>query len=358
MRVLQLIDSLEAGGAERMAINYANALEKKFGFSALVSTRSEGFLKEQLDPKVHYLHLKKKNTLDFVAVFRLKKFIKSHKIEIIQAHSSSYFTAILVWILCKNLKIIWHDHYGNSEFLSERKVSFIRFFSRFFYAIISVNKNLEQWANEKLHCKNVVYLPNFVFFEDSSSKNFKLKGKSGKRILLLANLRPQKNHEMLLEIAKKITSKFPDWTFHLVGKDFEDSYSEKIKREISSENLANNVFLYGSQDAISDIIKQCSIGVLTSDSEGLPVAILEYGFFGLPVISTNVGEIGSVISNNSNGFLVAPNDSAGFSEKLMLLLENEDKRLAFATNLQKTIFDNYTHEAVIEKYQKYIERLS
>ena len=358
MRVVQLIDSLEAGGAERMAINYANALEKKFDFSALVSTRSEGFLKEQLNPKVHYLHLKKRHALDFVAVFRLKKFIKLHKIEIIQAHSSSYFTAILVWILSKNLKIVWHDHYGNSEFLSERKMNFIRFFSYFFYAIISVNKNLEQWAKEKLHCNNVVYLPNFVFFEDSGSKAFDLKGKTVKRILLLANLRPQKNHEMLLEIAENISSKFSDWTFHLVGKDFEDSYSEKIKKEIISKNLTNTVFLYGSQEAIAEVIKQSSIGVLTSDSEGLPIAILEYGFFGLPVISTNVGEIGSVIINNTSGFLVAPNDPEEFSKKLILLLENEDKRIAFAANLQKTIFDNYTPDAVIEKYQKYIEALS
>ncbi|MBC8643962.1 hypothetical protein H9W95_07615 [Flavobacterium lindanitolerans] len=54
MRVLQLIDSLEAGGAERMAVNYANGLANRIAFSALAVTRKQGILKEQLDKAVLY----------------------------------------------------------------------------------------------------------------------------------------------------------------------------------------------------------------------------------------------------------------------------------------------------------------
>jgi hypothetical protein len=61
MRILQLIDSLEAGGAERM-VNYANALTQQIECSGLVCTRKEGALKNQLDSKVAYLFLDK-NTL-------------------------------------------------------------------------------------------------------------------------------------------------------------------------------------------------------------------------------------------------------------------------------------------------------
>ena len=46
MRVLQLIDSLEVGGAERLALNYANALSERITLSALVVTRKEGALKK------------------------------------------------------------------------------------------------------------------------------------------------------------------------------------------------------------------------------------------------------------------------------------------------------------------------
>ena len=54
MRIVQLIDSLEAGGAERMAVSYANALANEIEFSALVATRKEGNLKNQIGDKRSY----------------------------------------------------------------------------------------------------------------------------------------------------------------------------------------------------------------------------------------------------------------------------------------------------------------
>ena len=64
MRVLQLIDSLEIGGAERMAVNYANALHKRIEVSAICTTRNEGPLKELIKPEVPYFYLERKRQLD------------------------------------------------------------------------------------------------------------------------------------------------------------------------------------------------------------------------------------------------------------------------------------------------------
>ena len=47
MRIVQVIDSLEVGGAEKMAVNYANALSERIDFSGLIATRAEGNLKKQ-----------------------------------------------------------------------------------------------------------------------------------------------------------------------------------------------------------------------------------------------------------------------------------------------------------------------
>ena len=73
-----------------------------------------------------------------------------------------------------------------------------------------------------MHFKNVVYLPNFPSAENYVMEKTILQGIQGKRIVSLANLRVQKNHFLLLEVAKKVQLSHPDWTFHLVGKDFED----------------------------------------------------------------------------------------------------------------------------------------
>ncbi|MGY8885791.1 MAG: glycosyltransferase, partial [Flavobacteriales bacterium] len=91
MRVLQLIDSLETGGAERMAVNYANELADHIEASFVCATRKEGLLKMTIDSRVEYLFLKKKNTLDIRAILRLFKFVSKNKIDVIHTHSSSFF---------------------------------------------------------------------------------------------------------------------------------------------------------------------------------------------------------------------------------------------------------------------------
>ena len=62
MRVLQLIDSLDAGGAERMAVTIANSLAETGVASYLCSTRHEGLLKASLLPSVNYFFLQNKHS--------------------------------------------------------------------------------------------------------------------------------------------------------------------------------------------------------------------------------------------------------------------------------------------------------
>ena len=77
MKVLQLIDSLQAGGAEHVAVNYANALAPRIEASFLCSTREEGMLKTSLSKDVQYLFLNKKTTTksDAVVVFVFMRYI-------------------------------------------------------------------------------------------------------------------------------------------------------------------------------------------------------------------------------------------------------------------------------------------
>ena len=58
IRVIQLIDSLEPSGAERMAITIANPFGNELPFSGVVVTRLEGSLKDTINSKVNYLFLK------------------------------------------------------------------------------------------------------------------------------------------------------------------------------------------------------------------------------------------------------------------------------------------------------------
>ncbi|WP_310559763.1 glycosyltransferase [Flavobacterium sp.] len=355
MRILQIIDSLEAGGAERMAVNYANALANTIQFSGLVVSRKEGPLWSQINNNVSYLFLNKKSVLDIQSVFKFRKFVIANKVEIIHAHSTSFFLAFLLKITYPTVKLIWHDHYGDSEFLNKRPFLVLNFVLSFFNGIIAVNKNLKIWAEQKLKFKNVVYLPNFPSVENKISKQTILQGIQGKRIVSLANLRVQKNHFLLLEVAKKIKVSHPEWTFHLVGKDFDDVYSNQIKSLILEYNLSDIVFIYGSRNDIKNILNQSEIGILTSQSEGLPVALLEYGLYEKSVVVTNVGEMPLVIKSGKNGYLIKTGSAPLFYAALVKLIESDTLRADFGTKLEKTIANNYSEEAVLHLYLKWLK---
>lgn len=354
MRILQLIDSLEAGGAERMAVNYANALADEIAFSGLVATRKEGSLIEQLDQKVAYLFLNRKHTFDVAALFRLRKFVKENKIDVVHAHSSSFFIGVLLRLTYSGIRLVWHDHYGNSDFLDQRPSLFLRLVSPFFWGNLTVNQKLYAWSQERLRKKNSIYLSNFYFPEQDSKKQTVLVGVPGKRIVCLANLRAQKNHGLVLQVAKMLKTSHSDWSFHLVGKDWNDAYSEKIKNEISASGLAQTVFLYGGQQDISNILEQSTIGILTSVSEGLPVALLEYGWHQKPVVVTAVGEIPSVIQNGKNGFLVASEDIELFYASLVELMTNNQLQHDFGRKLYQTVTEAFSACEVIRKYLNWL----
>ena len=350
MRIIQLIDSVEAGGAERMAVSYANALSSEIEFSGLIATRKEGVLKEQLHQKVNYLFLNKRNNFDIKAFQKFRKYIIKNKVQIIHAHSSSFFWATLIKLSYPKIKIIWHDHYGNSEFLKHRKFAALKICSFFFSSIIVVNSKLLEWGSKKLNCKKIFNVSNFTTKNENEISLTKLHGIDNKRIIILANLRPQKNHFLALKIAKIITKKYVDWSFHFVGKDFEDSYSEEIKKIIEIENLQKSVYLYGSREDISTILNQSTIALLTSSSEGLPVCILEYGLHKLPVITSNVGEISSVITSGENGFLCDNKEVDIFIKNIEKLILDVKLRHIMGKNNYEIIKKRFSKEAIINDF--------
>jgi glycosyltransferase involved in cell wall biosynthesis len=354
MRILQIIDSLEAGGAERMAVNFANALADKIEFSGLVTTRKEGSLLKQINCKVEYLFLRRVNVIDFKALMALRSFVIKNNIGIIHAHSTSIFFTFLLKISLPHLKLVWHDHYGNSEFLSNRSLASHRIMIPFFDGIIAVNEKLKLWAKHKLKFKNVIYLPNFADLENDAVNSTQLYGVLGKRIVCLANLREQKNHFLLIEIANKLKKSHPDWSFHLIGKDFNDDYSKQIKDLITTQNLENSFFLYGSKNDIKNILNQSEIALLTSKSEGLPLALLEYGMNKKPILTTDVGEIPNIIQHGSNGFLVSSNDGSAFYKYLITLIENKELRTTFGNEIFNTIEIHFSQKYIIEQYLKWL----
>jgi glycosyltransferase involved in cell wall biosynthesis len=356
MRMLQLIDSLEIGGAEKMAVNFANALNERIAFSGIVVTRKQGKLLDAIDNKENYLFLDKKRTFDFKAVLMLKAYCRKHQIDYIQAHGTSFFFAFLLKLFTPRIKILFHDHSGARSHQKIKSNRILWLASFLFKGIIVVNQSLAKWALQNLNCKNVICLPNFTSIDTSRKETF-LKGEDDKRIVSLANLRHPKNHQMLIEVAGKIKPVYPDWTFHLIGKDDNDTYSKVLKKAIDLNHLNETVYIYGQKNDTAHIISQSAICVLTSSSEGLPVALLEYGLSKKPIVVTDVGEIPLLITNGENGFVVNAADTDDFYKSLVKLIENPALRIKFGEELFKTLSENNSEEAVMHNYLNWLKEL-
>lgn len=334
-----------------MSINIANALAKQNIESHLCSTRLEGSLKTKLFTNVEYIYLNKKRTLDIAAIFRLSKYIKNNKIDIVHAHSSSYFLASIIKIFSPTILLVWHDHNGNSEDLDNRKINSIKYFSKYFHAIISVNDLLKSWAKNNLRTNDVYYLPNFAVLNDEVHKT-KLKGIEGKRIVCLAGFRPQKDHLTLLKSFKHIQEKYQKWTLHLVGNHYGDAYYQDIKSFIIDNNLDNVVFLYHDSTDIKYVLSQASIAVLSSISEGLPVSLLEYGLARLPVVVTSVGECKQVLKNGRLGLLTPPSDEDELAKSISKLVNDLDLRIQYSNLFYRHVLENYSEEKIIHRLLK------
>jgi glycosyltransferase involved in cell wall biosynthesis len=351
LRVLQLIDSLAAGGAERMAVNLANALVSQVDRSYLCTTRSEGLLKRSLYSKVGYLFLNRTKTIDLAALRRLRKFVKQEKITLVHAHATSYFMATMLKLVYPNIAVVWHDHYGNSEFLHQRPKLILKWCSRTFKAIITVNAQLAVWDKQHLNCSHVAFLPNFVV-PNKRLPQTKLHGELGKRVLCLANLRPQKDHITLLKAFRRVNEEFPEWTLHCVGKDFKDDYSTQIKTLVRDLALQHEVFFYGSCEDTEQIISQVDIGVLSSTSEGLPLALLEYGHGGLAVVATDVGDNKLVINDTAYGALVPSLNDKVLADAIIVYIKDFELRGRTGVVLRSLILEKFSLAASIKQLLK------
>jgi glycosyltransferase involved in cell wall biosynthesis len=347
MRVVQLIDSLNAGGAERIAVNYANSLVNKSSFSGLITSRKEGDLQSKINSNVGYLFLGRKKLLDLNAFKKFKNYLKDNKVDIIHAHGSSFFIAFLMKFRFPKIKIIYHEHNGERLKQNKKKNFLLIICSLFFERILTVNPEIEKWLKQNLLCKKVNYIPNFAFLDVEEKKMTSLEKGTSKKIVCLANLRYPKNHLTLLKVFSEIRNK--DWTLHLIGSDYHDTYSEKLKEFIVLNDLQEDVFIYGGRLDIYNILSQADIGVLSSTYEGFPVSILEYGLCNLAVVSTDVGFCKEIITDNKTGLLFSPNDENLFKLKMKEMMDSESSRKQFAKNLNELVIKNYSEDSVVNQ---------
>lgn len=355
VRIAQLIDSLDPGGAERMAINLANEFSERGIDHRLWISRHDGGLSPLVYEK-HRLHfLNKKSTFDWRAFQNLLIQVDSFRPDLIHAHGTSVYWSIALKWFRPTLKLIWHDHLGiSNEVITSNPRRELDWLARWIDFIVTANQSTEEyWKTREIITKEKIqYLPNFPhLFPIDKKENQTF------TFLHLANYRPEKGQLLLLEAAGLMVKKGLVFKLRMVGKAVDHKWKTKILQVRSDLGLDSIVQLDGEVQDIAPVLADANAGLVASDREGLPVAILEYGLASLPVISTAVGQCPQVLGFGQFGVLVPPGNPDLFAIEMEKMLSNRNKSSELGNLFQDHVKSHYGSDHFFSPYLSILKLL-
>lgn len=298
----QLVDTLAMGGTERMSVNIAAAMMENGWESHLVVSRRAGGMERHLPDGVHVHYLNKKSFADIFAFFILIRLIGTYRPTVFHAHSTSIYWAVGLKIFVGRFLLVWHDHFGLSDQLDKYPRKDIVILAKWIDRIAVVNEKLEKYWKNLLPYRvdDIGFIGNFPWLKLVEAEKYERF-----TFLNLANLRPQKDQITLIKAAEILSRQQIDFRVLLVGEKVDEIWSKRVEDLIDSLQICHYVELVGPSPDVSTYLAKSHVGILSSESEGLPVALLEYGLAGLPVICTAVGDCPKILDHSELGMLVA-----------------------------------------------------
>lgn len=165
----------------------------------------------------------------------------------------------------------------------------------------------------------------------------------------MANLRPQKDHLTLIRAMSAISRNRPEAHLLIVGAPLDAVYTESLHQETARLGLEKNITFLGQAAGVPSILRACDVGVLSSASEGLPLSLLEYGWAGLPSVSTSVGQCAEVLDSGRAGILVNPGAPDQLAAAIQSLLESPAKRSESGRLFQEFVRKTFDPAAIVNK---------
>lgn len=359
--VLHVTDTLDAGGAERMAMNLANGLDRSRFRSFLCTTRHEGVLAAEARPDVGVLALGRRSRRDDpVAVLRVAAFLHRHRIDVVHAHGTSVFISAAACVLAPRTRLVWHDHLGADPSTRLPRRRAYRWATTQVDHVITVSRVLQDWDQRELAIAphRLTTMANFVFPGRADRPPPTLPGTAGRRVACVANLRAQKDHQTLLEAWRAVVDEVPDAHLLLLGAPVDPAVAAGVEATIAARGLGPHTTLLGTRSDVAEVLAGCTVGVLSSRSEGFPLALLEYGSAGLAVVATEVGECPTILDHGRAGLLVPPAQPEALAGALVELLIEETHRRTLAERLERRVASEYSAAAVIRRVEAVYDQVT
>lgn len=317
-KVLHVRSTIGMYGAEKVLLNLATAPEQSecdFGFYLIEGCGSEsGMLRKKIDPYTNNLSsIVSKSKFDWKVIKQIREL--SHRYAIVHTHDYKSLVLASIALIFKNTKIVHHIHGALGNTFFEKIYSKIEYlFMLGAKKIITVSHEQKSDLSKfKLLRNKIIQVNNGTKIHDAVTPH---KMNDVLNVLMVARFTPEKDHGKAIDVIHFLVKKGLKVKLDLLG---DGPCSEDIKKKVRQLNLGDAVNFIGFTNDVEHWLNRSQLTMLTSVTEGLPMTVLESMASGVPVISTPVGEVPSLIEHSSGGWLAEePEEFASTIEGLIL----------------------------------------
>ncbi len=320
MRVLQFIDVPWDSGLAHYALILSQALKKK-GHQVFISALPG----QKPWVKARRLGLKTVPLATLKGLNPLRRFLKDHDIQVLNAHTGSTHSLAVASALGQKVAVIRTRSDARSV---KSKVGSGFLYKHTHRVIAAADYIRDSYLKAfKLPTRKVVTIYQGISLEDFRVDPLPKTPTLG----VVARLDPVKGHRYLLEAVALLRNAYPDLRVKIVGQQ-ENIKTTELERMADRLGIEKHVEFMGYQKSIPEIMSGCTLGVISSiGSEAVSRVALEWMAAGRPVVATRVGCLPELVKESQSGLLVQPKDAAALAQTIGGLLHNPTRLEGMAT---------------------------
>jgi glycosyltransferase involved in cell wall biosynthesis len=364
LHILHGVLSLDVGGLERIVLSLIRPARKRGHRVSIVCIERPGRLASEAEAEgATVVSLNKPSGRLPAFIQRATGILADLSPDVIHTHQIG-----AAWYLCQGARSLGrpviHTEHGNhfSQPGGWRQVIKIRLFMR------SISRHIDQFCCVSdeiaaamtrwwtVPAAKVAVVPNGIATDvradlpsPESLRASLLIPASAPVIGTVGRLATVKRQDTLIRAVRRVWTKLPEVRLLLVGDGSERANLETISRELG---LAERVHFLGYQSCPEQFIRIMDVFGLTSRSEGFPVSLLEAWRQGVPVVSTAVGGIPSVVNHGVNGLLVPPGDEVATAEALARVLGDRSFGNRLGQSGRQELLDRYSLDKMMMEYEQ------
>jgi glycosyltransferase involved in cell wall biosynthesis len=360
LRVLFIQTDMRIGGAEVLTANIIRRLDRSRFAPELCCLKERGELGESLAEEVPVHHGLLSHKYDWRIWPRLTGLLRQREIDAVitvGAGDKMFWGRLAARrvgvpvVLSALHSTGWPDGVGRlNRMLTPITDSFIAV-AESHGAFLAKNLGIDH--NRVAVIPNGVDTARFAPFNDAPAVRRELGiGPTDPVVGIVAALRPEKNHELFLDMASRVASQLPAAKFIILG----DGPRRQSLVERSNElGLHDRVLFLGSRDDVPRLLATFDVFALTSHIEANPVSILEAMSTGKPVVATNVGSIHEAVVEGRTGHLVTPGDAYPLSDRVLRLLNDPLRAQSMGAAGRESVLSKWSIETMVQGYERLIE---